>query len=133
MNHTNSQQSHLGLVFGAGLLAGYVASMLIPENVQEKAKEQLGESAKKLRDNWSSPAEIMDLYRETRSQIMDQLAEMQLTWEDIDKRKYTDLVKKSLETLVEERGIPDDQIKKLQEYLADDYGTFRSSQKRAAK
>lgn len=134
-NHTNGNaQTNLGFVFTVGLLAGYVASLIIPDKAQEKAKEQFGDSVQKLKntvaDSVSGAVEdapdLMGLYMDTREQIMDELAETQETWENIDKKKYGNVVKKALDRLVEDQKIPTKQLKTLQKYLENDYQTFRS-------
>jgi hypothetical protein len=131
-DHNHSPAS-LGFVFTVGLLAGYVASLVIPEKTQEKVKEQLSDSAKKIKDSVSEVAstapDVMSLYMEGRSQIMDELAAAQESWDNIDKRKYTTIMKRVLEKLAQEREIPTKLLDQLREYLESDYQTFRSTKK----
>lgn len=140
-NNSNGQQANLGFVFTVGLLAGYVASLIIPERAQEKAKEQLGESAKRFKDTVTDPEnfdkiksmvggaapDLMNLYMETRKGVMDELSNTKESWENLNKKKYGEVVKKALDTLAEDQKIPTAQLKTLQKYLENDYQTFRSA------
>ena len=139
----NSNQNTTGLVFAAGLLAGYVASLLIPEKAHEKAKEQIGESARRVKDVVmdeenlervrsilpSGSIDIMDAYMEARENIMNELAQTKTSWDSLNKKKYADLVKKSLDSFMKDGKLQESDLKKLQKYLDNDFQTYHASQK----
>lgn len=144
MNDAQSRQSsQMGLVFAAGLFAGYVASLIMPENAQDEAKEKLTKSAQQLKDTVTDPKnmgkvksllngksiDLMSLYMEVRNGIMDEISNSKETWDDINKRKYSELLKKALQRLTDEQSVPEEQLETLKGYLEKDYEAFRSSKK----
>lgn len=140
-----NEQTNLGFVFTVGLLVGYVASLIIPERAQEKAKEQLGESVNKLKDSMAdfeplekvrsavsgAAPDLMSLYMDGRQRVMEELTNAQESWDTVNKRKYGEVMKKVLDGLVEENKVPSQQLKTLQQYLESDFQTFRSTKKTA--
>lgn len=131
------QASNIGMVFLTGLAAGYVASLLIPKDVQLRNRNRLMKMKKVLTDP-DEQERIMDIFKDrtdeavtsfqmAKDRLARNLSEMQNKFSDISKDKYIEAVEDALDYVAEYQELPTPQFNALKKYLEGDFRRIKSS------
>ena len=143
MQHLQPKNT-MGVAFVAGVALGYGASLLMPEKAQQKAREEFGHSARKLRDNLMDPAamaaiktlmnkgknDTLDLFFEAKTSLMDEFDFLEESWETVGKKKYEEMVDQVVESMTEARDLTDEMSGSLRRYLRQEYKDWEAKNKK---
>lgn len=133
MNHRDDAFFSPQMTFLAGLGVGMLVHMFLPE----EAKQRVDTSVKNLAQKLPTPAEVMpgatraadnlfDTYQEVKDQTVATLRNSYKRWQDIDMDKYQETVDEVLQTLTDEGRLDQREVKRLRNYLVNDFDTFRA-------
>lgn len=133
-----SKASKLGLGMVLGAVGGAVAGLFLAP----KAGKELRKDAQKLYDQLSKDPEkavkdifgkvtdeSMDLYNAAQKEVSAQLANLSENYKTLDAGKYKTVVKQAVDNVIEDKKLPEDQLKKLMDYLEKDVRKIASFNK----
>jgi len=133
-------QTKMGLALVAGAAAGYIASLFMSEKTKKTHKDQIVSKADELASKLLSEEDkkrALDLFKSTAKTADKQLLAIKLTLAEnitaahktlaeVDKKKYTKAVEKTVETLKKKGELNTSQLTKLKTYLLADYSVFKN-------
>lgn len=146
MNQKKSVSPNI-IVFGLGLVAGWFAKHLFesPE-VQQKKEEAMASVAElqerlldsdeveRAKEIFGNPSEeLAEMYSDAKEELISGLADLKVTFKDLDKTKYLGIVGEIVTEVAKNRELPDAQLKKLRNALEADFGKLRDDAKSASK
>ncbi len=133
VDNKKSSKFGLGMIFG--LLTGAVAGLFLAPKSGKRLQQDVKKVAKKARKLFEEKEledivrdvfgkvteETMSLFEYTIDSLADRLSDLKGNLGTINRDKYKELVSETVETVREEKNIPDDLIRKLKKYLEGDY------------
>lgn len=82
-------------------------------------------------DNYST--QMRDYFADVQDQIKVSLNDVKNDWQNIDKRKYRQLVDEAIKNAQTEQKVPQKQIERLRDYLMADWDNLRSTLRQEAE
>ncbi len=131
------------VVFGAGLVAGWVVKQLFDSPEFKPQKDRILSKASELRERLTDSdeaerikeifgktgKEVTSVYHEAKESLINELDTLKLSIEEIDKGKYVEIVTAIGTTLKNDQRLPEDQVQKLSKALIDDFKKLRERRK----
>lgn len=133
------------LLFGIGVLTGWVVKQLFdsPEVTKKRQelmanlddiREQLAESdeAQRVKEIFGQVTdEATRMYQETREELIQELSSLRVALDEIDKSKYIAIVTGIIEDLRDNGSMSDQQLDRLQTSLNSDFSKLKRRRERA--
>lgn len=122
-------------LFAAGMAAGWIAKQLFDTPEVQQRTRSLIMTARDLKDRLAESDEAdrvkeifgkvtqdaTAMYQDAKANLMDELESLQISFDELDKRKYLGIVSDIVAGLRDERQLPEDQVKKLTRALNSDW------------
>jgi len=136
----NDKSKHMLGTFLVGVAAGWLASLLIPNDARRELRRTAKDKARALKAAFTDPeererikeiftdktADAREKYLDVKSALIEKFSALRESFGDIDKRKYGQIIRETLDELRREKKLASDQISKLQDYLEHDYQKIRN-------
>ena len=130
-----------GMLLALGALAGYAASLFVPDKVRKEHKKQIKEKTeelKKILQDENERQRIREVferyteesvvsYRLAKSQLTSRLASLKDKVADIDREKYVEAVTQVIEELKAGKGISEKETKKLKKLFESDWEKIKKA------
>ena len=127
--------------FILGAVVGSVAALFMPRDKQETVKKKVSANAKKLKKvlvkTYDSDQvqqifgkdskEIHKVYQNVRAELSERLDTAGHAIGNINKAKYSKVVKEMIADLKEETALPTKQLNLLKKYLVEDYNKIKEA------
>lgn len=137
----DNKPRNVGTAFLLGAAAGWLVSVLMPERMKNKAKDEIRDKADLVKRIATDPQErqrVMDIFNQKTDQAMKQYRRARETLSEkvsnvkgaiagIDEGKYKDAVGQTVESLRNEGGFTEEQLKKIKNYFESDYRNLMQS------
>ena len=136
-----------GLLLLFGAIIGAIAALFFSTNEEGETKESVKKKVKELKIQLQEAKEkdvvkkifgaksdeLVDLFRETKEDLVKRLAGLKGSLDNIDKQKYLDVVNEVVEDLRKNTSVDSNQLSKLKKYLVDDYKKLEKPAKKVVK
>ncbi len=135
MSKDEDVAKRIGLAFLAGAATGWLISLFMPDETRSKVKNEIEDKASYLKKAMTDPDErerikeifsekthdASDKIKEVKDDVAKRLSALRGGVEEIDKRKYLQAVRESVDDMRRGELLPEDELGKLQDYLERDY------------
>lgn len=140
----NSNAAKVGLVFLAGMAAGWVINMLTPPELRERGRRMIRRRAAKIRALMADPEERQRMkalfkqkademtasYYDARDSVIKTLSGLKESVSGFSREAYTTAVEEAINRIQEKGEIPHEQLDQLRQYLVDDYDRIKRRMRR---
>ena len=124
-----------GILLILGAIIGAIAALFFSTTEEGETKDVVKKKVKVLKTKLAevkeneqvkkifgkNSDELLDLFRDTKDELVNRLAKIKGSLDKIDKKKYTDAVNEVIKDLKNNSQVTSDQLNKMKKYLTEDY------------
>ncbi len=135
----------VGVAFLVGAVTGWLISLFMPDETRKKVKDEIEEKTNYLKRVMTDPDErerIKEIFSEktqdagekiqqVKEDVIKRLSALKGGVEKIDRDKYFQAVKDSIDDMRRGGVLPKDELQKLSDYLERDYDRIRRKMRRS--
>lgn len=135
----------VGVAFLVGAVTGWLISLFMPDETRKKVKDEIEEKTNYLKRVMTDPDErerIKEIFSEktqdagekiqqVKEDVIKRLSALKGGVEKIDRDKYFQAVKDSIDDMRRGEVLPKDELQKLSDYLERDYDRIRRKMRRS--
>lgn len=145
MTNKNNSSRNL-VVFGVGLVTGWLVKQLFDSPQVKEKREEMMDSAEELRQRLADSDEVSRItevfgsysrelakfYQQAKEQLITQLGDLRISFDQIDKERYQAIVTEIVKSAGKDGQLPASQLEKLKQALIEDFSKLQLTTKPTA-